>query len=174
MTGFPQRTPTNHLHSIMRQQQPIKRIQTKTQPLQVAPCTAAIHLTLPPQAVPEQDFEVLVGGQIINVRCPTRFQAGQTVVIRMQAHPLAAQHPEETPGLRRLYTKDPASTVYVVPVPEGVEPGQTFPVKIQGQPEFPVRIPPDYQPGMLIRFKPPPLTAALVREEYGVAEIQNE
>lgn len=133
---------------------------------------AVVHITLPPHAVPGEVFEVFIGTQIIRVTCPIQFKAGDTVRIKCPAFPVSPPMKEGNCVVRTFVDPIGKNIGYIVTVPPDIQPGERFRVKIDGQPEFPVRCPLTHRPGMSLRVRPPKLTREGVLEEYGKDAVQ--
>jgi len=102
-----------------------------------------------------------------------KFKAGDTVRIKVPAYPVSPPVEGESNAKVRTFVDPIRKKIgYIVTVPPGVEPGESFLVKIDGQPEFPLRCPSTHRPGMSLRFKPPKATRESVLEEYGKDAVQ--
>jgi hypothetical protein len=98
-------------------------------------------VTIPPDIYPGMQFTVKVDGQPFLVSCPA--SAGPSMSVRIVL-PVQRESPESMPK----------NQLYEVAVPQGVQPGQPFPLVANGN-RILVTCPPNVVPGGKIRFQLP-------------------
>ena len=120
--------------------------------------TLVFRVAIPEGTLPGQEFQVYAGNKIVRVRCPPNSSPGQSLQISVPVDPpnggAENEHrpagPPDSPNVQRQ--EDGA---YMVTVPDGVRPGQQFPVTLAGQ-TLTVTSPPNARSGTQLRVVPPP------------------
>ena len=139
---------------------------------------ATFRIAIPNHVHPNEEFQVMAGERIVRVRCPPTSKPGQSLQINLPWHKpnCACQEisgtrpppffPEDevdnlTPDTENVI-KIPQhellngeSSAYKVKIPQGIRPGQTFPVTIHGQ-QLTVTCPPMGRPDLFVRVNLPP------------------
>ena len=143
---------------------------------------SVFRVTVPEGVRPGQEFQVYAGTRLVRVRCPPNIRPGQSLQITVPADPTVTRSsglppmlppstdgaPVETPHHLRTGSTPPGSPragslqprpnsdgAYMVTIPEGIMPGQQFPVNVQNQ-QLMVTCPPNARAGMVVRINPPP------------------
>lgn len=120
--------------------------------------STVFRVKIPEGVQPGEEFQVYAGDKIVRVKCPPNSRPGQFLQITVPIDPGAAPSlPDSSagnipnsPGVQKV-----AGNAYMVPIPEGVRPGQQFPVVIEGR-QLMVTSPPNGVPGSMVRIVPPP------------------
>jgi hypothetical protein len=124
--------------------------------------TTTFRVSVPPNVIPGQEFQVYAGNKIVRVKCPANSLPGQFLQITVPTDPempspsQAPNLPPDSDNVTRVEDNgeggDPA---YMVTIPEGIRGDQPFPVTIAGQ-QLMVTCPTNALPGHKVRIVPPP------------------
>jgi hypothetical protein len=118
------------------------------------------RVAIPLGTLPGQEFQVYAGQKIVRVCCPPNSSPGQLLQISVPIDTTTSngverneQRPAGPPDSPNAQRQEDGA--YMVTVPDGVRPGQQFPVTLAGQ-TLMVTSPINARPGSQVRVVPPP------------------